>query len=83
MLYPYDVDAPLNQKKTLESTINGVEVSAIAFDSPDGGSVTGMLFDPVTRGRVSAAAIPILDRYSWTRCGAGVLEALEKAAANG
>src|SRR5687767_12486146 len=47
--FAYDVNAPLNLKKTLESTTNGVEVSAIAFDSPDGGSVTGLLFDPVTR----------------------------------
>src|SRR5688500_20056225 len=48
-LFAYDVNAPLNLKKTLESTTNGVEVSAIAFDSPDGGSATGLLFDPVTR----------------------------------
>ena len=48
-LFAYNVNAPLNLKKTLESTTNGVEVSAIAFDSPDGGSVTGLLFDPVTR----------------------------------
>jgi dienelactone hydrolase len=48
-LFAYDVNAPLDLKKTLESTTNGVEVSAIAFDSPDGGSVTGLLFDPVTR----------------------------------
>jgi uncharacterized protein len=47
--FAYDVNAPLNLKKTLESTTNGVEVSAIAFDSPDGGSATGLLFDPVTR----------------------------------
>ena len=48
-LFAYDVGAPLNLKKTLESTTNGVEVSAISFDSPAGGSVTGLLFDPVTR----------------------------------
>jgi uncharacterized protein len=48
-LFAYDVNAPLNLRKTLESTTNGVEVSAIAFDSPDGGSVSGLLFDPVTR----------------------------------
>jgi uncharacterized protein len=48
-LFAYDVDAPLHLQKTLESTTNGVEVSAVAFDSPDGGSVTGLLFDPVTR----------------------------------
>jgi dienelactone hydrolase len=48
-LFAYDVNAPLNLQKTFESTTNGVEVSAIAFDSPDGGSVSGLLFDPVTR----------------------------------
>ena len=48
-LFAYDANAPLNLKKTVESTNNGVEVSAISFDSPDGGSVTGLLFDPVTR----------------------------------
>ncbi len=48
-LFAYDVDAPLNLQKTVESTKNGVEVSAISFGSPDGGSVTGLLFDPVTR----------------------------------
>lgn len=48
-LFAYDVDAPLNLQKTLESTDDGVEVSTISFRSPDGGSVTGLLFDPVTR----------------------------------
>ena len=48
-LFAYDVDAPLNLQKTVESTTNGVEVSAISFNSPDGGTVTGMMFDPVTR----------------------------------
>jgi dienelactone hydrolase len=48
-LFTYDVDAPLNLKKTPESTTNGVEVSAISFDSPDGGSAAGLLFDPATR----------------------------------
>src|SRR5918992_5032994 len=45
-LFAYDVNAPLNLQKTVESTNNGVEVSAISFNSPDGGSVTGFLFDP-------------------------------------
>lgn len=48
-LFAYDASAPLNLQKAVESTSNGVEVSAISFASPDGGSVTGMLFDPVTR----------------------------------
>lgn len=48
-LFAYDANAPLNLQKTLESTTGGVEVSAISFDSPDGGSVTGLLFDPINR----------------------------------
>ena len=48
-LFAYDVNAPLNLKKTVEATNNGVEVSAISFNSPAGGLVTGLLFDPVTR----------------------------------
>ena len=48
-LFSYDVDAPLDLQKTVESTNNGVEVSSISFSSPDGGLVTGMLWDPVTR----------------------------------
>ena len=48
-LFAYDANAPLNLQQAVESTQNGVEVSAISFDSPDGGRVTGLLFDPVTR----------------------------------
>jgi dienelactone hydrolase len=48
-LFAYDVNGPLNLQKVVESTTNGVEVSAISFSSPAGGSVTGLLFDPVTR----------------------------------
>ena len=48
-LFAYDANAPLNLQKTVESTKNGVEASAISFDSPDGGRATGLLFDPVTR----------------------------------
>ena len=48
-LFTYDANAPLNLQKAVESTTNGVEVSAISFDSPDGGRVTGLLFDPVAR----------------------------------
>jgi len=48
-LFAYDADAPLNLQKTVENTIDGVEVASIAFNSPDGGAATGMLFDPVTR----------------------------------
>ena len=48
-LFAYDVDAPLNLQKAVESTNDGVEVSSISFGSPDGGVVTGMMWDPVTR----------------------------------
>jgi dienelactone hydrolase len=48
-LFAYDANAPLNLQKTVAYTKNGVEVSAISFSSPDGGSVGGLLFDPVTR----------------------------------
>src|SRR5687768_18328732 len=48
-LFAYDVNAPLNVQKVVESTTKGVEVSTISFSSPDGGPATGLLFDPVTR----------------------------------
>jgi uncharacterized protein len=48
-LFAYDLDAPLNLQVALESASNGVEVSTVAFSSPRGGPVTGLLFDPVTR----------------------------------
>lgn len=48
-LFAYDANAPLNLQKSVETTTNGVEVSAISFDSPDGGRATGMFFDPITR----------------------------------
>jgi hypothetical protein len=39
-LFVYPVNALLHLQKAVESTNNGVEVSAISFSSPDGGSVT-------------------------------------------
>ena len=48
-LFAYDANAPLGVQEAVESTNNGVEVRVISFDSPDGGRVTGLLFDPVTR----------------------------------
>lgn len=48
-LFAYDAAAPLSLQKAVESTTNGVERSTISFDSPAGGSVTGLLFDPVQR----------------------------------
>ena len=48
-LFAYDAAAPLNLQKTVQSTNNGVELSAISYSSPDGGSVTGWMADPVAR----------------------------------
>jgi dienelactone hydrolase len=48
-LFAYPVNALLNLQKVRESTNNGVEISAISFSGPAGGTVTGLLFDPVTR----------------------------------
>ena len=48
-LFSYDVDAPLNLQKTVDYTSNGVEASSISCSSPDGGLVTGLMWDPVTR----------------------------------
>src|SRR5688572_3586203 len=48
-LFAYDVNAALNLKKTTTSENNVVEVSSISFNSPDGGLVTGMMWNPVSR----------------------------------
>ena len=48
-LFAYDADAPLDLEKSVESTTDGIQVSGISYDSPDGGRVTGLLFDPVER----------------------------------
>jgi dienelactone hydrolase len=56
-LFAYDVNAPLDLQRTVESMENGVQVSAISFGSPDGGSVTGLLFDPVTRSSLRPGVV--------------------------
>src|SRR5688572_24370225 len=48
-LFAYDVNAPLNLQKTIENGVGAVEVSAISYDSPAGGRVTGLLFIPLNR----------------------------------
>ena len=45
-LFAYDVNAPLNLQKALDYTRNNVNASRISFDSPDGGTVEGLLFEP-------------------------------------
>ena len=56
-LFAYDASAPLNLQKTVVSTSNGVEVSAISYSSPDGGLVTGLLVDPVTRSSLRPGVV--------------------------
>ena len=46
-LFAYDVNAPLNLQKTVLSTNNGVQVSEITYTSPGGGSVPGILAEPI------------------------------------
>ncbi|GLC25258.1 alpha/beta hydrolase [Roseisolibacter agri] len=48
-LFAYNASAPLNLQTTVDSTSNGVEFNTIAFDSPDGGSVPGLLTRPTGR----------------------------------
>jgi fermentation-respiration switch protein FrsA (DUF1100 family) len=48
-LFAYDANAPLSLQVAVESANDGVELSAISFNSPAGGSATGLLFDPVAR----------------------------------
>jgi hypothetical protein len=48
-LFGYDVGAPLNLQKTVQSSANGVEISSISFTSPGGGSAPGLMFEPVAR----------------------------------
>ena len=48
-LFAYDANAPLNLKKTAQTTTTAFTLSNIAYDSPAGGSVTGILAEPVGR----------------------------------
>ncbi|MDF1503453.1 carboxypeptidase regulatory-like domain-containing protein [Roseisolibacter sp. H3M3-2] len=48
-LFAYDADAPLNLKRTVEATVNGLQRSVISYDSPAGGTVTGLMVEQVGR----------------------------------
>ena len=48
-LFDYDVDAPLNLVQTIDSAADGVQFSTISYTSPDGGSVPGILVEPLGR----------------------------------
>ena len=48
-LFSYSVNEPLNLQQTVESTQNGVQFSGISYTSPEGGSVPGILVEPIGR----------------------------------
>jgi uncharacterized protein len=48
-LFAYDANAPLNLQQTVESATGGVQFSGISYTSPDGGSVPGILVEPIGR----------------------------------
>jgi dienelactone hydrolase len=75
-LFAYDVTAPLNLQKTVESTNNGVEVSSISFNSPGGGTATGMFFDPVTRSSLRPGIVLMHGMPGTARNMAGLGQAL-------
>lgn len=56
-LFAYDVNAPLNLQKTIETTNNTFTLSAISYNSPAGGTVTGILTEPVGRTGLRPAMV--------------------------
>ncbi|HEX8359456.1 MAG TPA: prolyl oligopeptidase family serine peptidase [Longimicrobium sp.] len=48
-LFAYDANAPLNLQKTAQSTTAAFALSTITYNSPAGGSVTGIMAEPVGR----------------------------------
>ena len=48
-LFAYDVTAPLNLQKTVQTTATLFALSNISYNSPAGGSVTGIVAEPVGR----------------------------------
>jgi uncharacterized protein len=48
-LFAYDVNAPLNLQKTVQTTNTVFTLSNITYNSPAGGSVTGIVAEPIGR----------------------------------
>ena len=48
-LFAYNAAAPLNLVKTVQTATTAFELSNISYDSPGGGSVTGIMAEPVGR----------------------------------
>jgi dienelactone hydrolase len=56
-LFAYDINAPLNLQKTVEIRNDVFEFSGISYNSPSGGSVTGILVEPVGRSGLLPAMV--------------------------
>jgi len=56
-LFAYDVKAPLNLQKTTQTTNSVFVLSGITYDSPAGGSVTGIMAEPVGRSGLLPAMV--------------------------
>lgn len=56
-LFAYDATAPLNLQKTVQTTTTVSSLSNITYDSPAGGSVTGIMVEPVGRSGLRPAMI--------------------------
>lgn len=56
-LFAYDATAPLNLQRTAQTTTAASTLSNVTYDSPDGGSVTGILVEPVGRQGLRPAMI--------------------------
>jgi dienelactone hydrolase len=48
-LFAYDASAPLNLRRTAQTTTTVLALGTVTYDSPAGGSVTGILAEPVGR----------------------------------
>jgi dienelactone hydrolase len=56
-LFAYDASAPLNLTRTAQTTTAAFTLSNIAYASPAGGSVTGILVEPIGRSGLRPAMV--------------------------
>ena len=75
-LFAYDVDAPLDLQQTVEDTIDDVVLSGISFDSPAGGSATGLMAEPVSRDGLRPGIVLLHGLPGTARNMAGLAQAL-------
>ena len=79
-LYSYDASAPLNLQKTLITTNTVFQSSTITYTSPAGGTVPGIMVEPVGRSGLRPA---ILIMHPSGVPSAGMLPYAQQLAANG